>query len=421
MLTTLAWLLMSPDAVARDAEVVVVAAHLPSLNDDSARKLSADLTATVDGLENLEAVSAGELRSRIAGREALVVEGVFLSPGRRALEEGRVLYDRGEFESAVPVLQGAADALRAGLAGAGDSKDLIDTLLLLGLANTALGEDDAVADAFSQVIVLEPQRQLDRFNYAPKIVNAFNTLRDSVLAGPRASLTISSPDGARLFVDGRPVDRTERSTTISDLLPGKHYVLIQAEDGRRSFDVVDLSTAATVRTDLDKRRIAPTAEGADGRSQQTAQLYRSLGEYADTALILLAGETAPGTVGVQLYEPRTGNLSRLEEVEVANRDALAALQSGVRRLDAYVSDGSLKVDFLQLGAAPLDVNANPLLLSLLLDPEPIVDTVTTTRTPWYIWAGAGTLAVGGAAGAALLLSDGPGSSSTGTVVVNLPE
>lgn len=421
MLPWLACLVLTPDAAARDAEVAVVSAHLSRLGDDEAQALAADIAVTVGGLSNMTPVSPGELRGRISGREALIVEGIFLGPGRRALEEGRVLYERGEFESAIPVLESAAAALRDGLAGAGESKDLIDTLLLLGLANSAIGEDDAAAEVFEQVVVLEPQRQLDRFNYPPKIVDRFNAIRDAALSGPRGTLTVVSPDGAALFVDGRPVPRTDRSTRVPDLFPGSHYVLIQAEQGRRYFEVIELSGDGTVRADLETRAIAPTAEGSEGRVKQTEQLYRSLGDYAETDLILLAGETQPGTVGVQLYEPRTGNFSRLEEEPYGSGDPQAALEKGIRRLDAYVGDGTLKVEFLQLGAAPLDINANPLLLSLLLDPEPIVETVVERRTPWYVWAGAGTLAVGGAAGAAVLLSNTTTSATTGTVVVNLPE
>ncbi|MFT4978379.1 MAG: hypothetical protein ACI8S6_004289 [Myxococcota bacterium] len=420
MLTTLTWLLMTPQVAARDADLAIVSAHLDDLSDEDARQLAAQLVETVDGLSNLKATSPGELRGRISGREALIVEGIFLSPGRRSLEEGRVLYDRGEFESAIPVLGAAAEALRAGLAGAGDSKDLIDTLLLLGLASAAIGDDAAAADAFAQVVVLEPQRQLDRFNYPPKIVSSFNTVRDEALGGARGVLTVISPDDASLFVDGRPVPRVDRATEITGLLAGEHYVLVQADGGRRSFEVVDMDGDAVVRTDLETRSIAPTAETSEERSIQTEQLYRALGEYADTALLLIAGETQPGMVGVQLYEPRTGNFSRLEELPVGAQDALPALQESLRRLDAYVDDGALKVEFLQLGAAPLDINTNPLLLSLLLDPEPIVETVVQRRTPWYVWAGAGALAAGGAAGAAVLLSADI-AATTGTVVVNLPD
>ena len=421
MLTVLSLLFGTADVYARGAEVAIVSAHLSTLGDEQAQSLANALVETIDDLDNLDSVSPGELRARIQGRESLIVEGIFLGSGRQALDEGRVLYDRGELESALPVLEMAVETLRTGLAGSGDSKDLIDALLLLGILQAALGEEDAARDAFGQVVVLEPQRQLDRFNYPPRIVNLFTEVREAALAGPRVSLTIISPDDASLLVDGRAVPRSDRTTTITDLLPGQHNVLVQTEDGRRSFTAVTVADQETVRAELSTRGIAPTAADAEGRSLQTEQLYRSLGEYADTPLILLAGETAPGMLGVQLYEPRTGNFSRMEELAVGGEDSLQALQSGVRRLDAYVVDGSLNVDFVEVKALSMDINSNPLLLSLLLDPEPIVETIIERRTPWYVWAGAGTLAVGGAATAAVLLAPSTVPATTGTVIVNLPE
>ena len=132
MLTVLSLLLGSGDVHARGAEVAIVSAHLSSLNDEQAQSLANALVETVSQLDNLDPVSPGEFRARILGREALIVEGIFLAPGRRALDEGRVLYDRGELESALPVLESAVETLQSGLAGSGDSKDLIDALLLRG-------------------------------------------------------------------------------------------------------------------------------------------------------------------------------------------------------------------------------------------------------------------------------------------------
>lgn len=422
MMNALTWLLLASSADARGvAELAIVSAHIPSLTDEQAQELATTLNETIASLDNVKPIAPGELRARINGREPLIVEGIFLGPGRRALEEGRILYDRGEFESAIPILTFASGSLRDGLVGSSDNKDLIDTLLLLGLANAAIGNEQAAQYAFAQVVVLEPQRQLDRFNYPPKIVNLFNEIRDSYLENPRYSISIISPEGARLFMDGRPIERTDRMTKVTDLLPGEHYVLIQDEEGRRSFESVQLSENATVRADLTTRIIAPTADSPEERVIQTEHLYNSLGEFVDVGLILLAGEITEGTVGVQIYEPRTGNFSRMEEVEVVDGELTAALQAGVQRMDAYVNDGALRVEFLQLGSLPLDINANPLLSSMLLDPEPIVEIRIERRTPWYVWAGAGTLAASGAVTAALLISSEPPPVTTGTVLINLPD
>ena len=414
-------------ADAREAEVAVVGAHIPGQGDAAAQELAAALEAALADLRNVEPVEAGLVRSRMSGREGLVVEGVFLTPGRRALEEGRVLYERADFESAITVLEEASAALRDGLAGAGESRDLIEALLLLGLANAAFAEEDAAREAFAQVVVLEPQRQLDRFNYPPKFVNLFNEVREEVLAGPRAELALKTPDDTtRIMLDGRLVERSGGVTRIGELVPGDHYLLVESAGGRRSFEVVSVGDADR-RTEKavspSQRIIAPAVETDAARMEQTALLYRSLGEHAETELLLLAGSVGPDQVGVQLYEPRTGNFSRVSAETVKRGNVAAALKVATLALDTYVEDGILRVEFVEVDAAPLDINANPLLSSMLLDPEPIVEKIVERRgAPWYVWAGVSAVAAGGAAGAVLLLTgDDTPDATTGTVIVSLPE
>ncbi|MEL6345860.1 MAG: hypothetical protein AAFV53_22305 [Myxococcota bacterium] len=421
MLSGFGWIwLFGASAWAKPAEVAVVGAHLPDQTDAQAQALAAELEQALIDLNNLDPIQPGQVRGRLSGREALVVEGVFLSPGRAALEEGRVLYQRADFDNATSVLELAVDALLDGLAGAGDSKDLIDALLLLGLSRAALGEEDAARDAFRQVVILEPQRQLDRINYPPKMVNLFSSVREEMLTLERGTLTLITVEGARIWLDGRSQPREGRSLKIPDMLPGRHYVLVQDEGGRRFFEAIDLTAEGqTLKIDASERLIAPSTADRNEQAMQIEQLYQSLGEYAETEMILIAGQTGPETVAVQLYEPRTGTFSRIAEERIRETGPAAALKIATLNLDTYVEDGTLRVEFVSLGAPPLDINANPLLSSMLLDPEPIVEKVVKRRTPWYFWAGVGVVAAGGATSAALLLAPEP--DPTGTVIVNLPD
>ncbi len=150
------------------------------------------------------------------------------------------------------------------------------------------------------------------------------------------------------------------------------------------------------------------------------ELTALLDRESDVDLILLAGELGSGEVGLQLYEPRTGNFS--ETVIRSNgADPVRSLATAASLLAPYISDvGTLKADLVSSQVAALDINANPLLSSMLLDPDPIVETIIERKTPWYVWAGAGTLAVGGAAGTALYLGS-RGADPTGTIVVTIPE
>ena len=420
MLTAAGWLvLLSNPAAARDVEVAVVGAHIEGSTDEESSQIASALFESLYAVRGLEALEAGKVIGRLSGRESLVVAGIFLGAGRDKLEEGRVLYERAEFESAVLVLAEAVPALADGLAGAGESKDLVDALLMLGLSQAALGEEEAARQAFAQVIVLEPERELDRVNYPPKIVRMFTEVRTSTLSRPRAKLTITG-QAVEVWVDGRSYGVAP--VTLSDVVPGTHYILAQGDDGKRDFTVVELGEGESGRfqASLNERIIAQTADGTSGRREQTELLYRSLGEHLDVDLILMAGEVGADELGLQLYEPRTGNFSELV-IRPSGSDPAQSMSTAVSFLSPYISEaGTLKADLVSSQVAPLNINDNPLLASMLLDPDPFVETIVERKTPWYVWTGAGAVAVGGAAGTALILSR-QDSDPTGRIVVTIPD
>jgi len=413
--------LATPAQAARGPEVAVIGVHINGLSDEAAQQATDELISSMSGARMLDPISPSGVRSQLSGKESLVVEGVFLAPGRAQLEDGRVLYERADFEGALDVLQSAVRELESGLLGSGESKDLIDALLLLGLANASIGEMDSAQAAFEQLVIMDPDRELDSVNYPPKIIALFSEVRERVLDLPRGSLSVQVRDfEAEVWVDGRLQGSVP--TRVSDLLPGRHYVLVHGVDGRREFATVVVAPGQNVRfsADLASRLIAPTGVDTEERARQSELLYRSLGTHVDSSLVLLAGESEANQVGLQLYEPHTGNFSKIATTS-ADSDPVGALTELTHQLGSYVSDaGTIRANRVSSQVLPLDINANPLLSSVLLDPEPIV-VMTRQRTPWYVWAGVSALAAGTAGGAVLLLTrDGPGVDPSGTITVQIP-
>ncbi|MBL8614522.1 MAG: hypothetical protein JNM72_02825 [Deltaproteobacteria bacterium] len=414
LLGGLAVLLAAPRVeAARRTTVAVVGAHLPAVEAEGAAATVERLAAALDETGRLDGLE-GELTQRaLAGREDLVLEGAFLGPGRARLAEGRVLYERAEFEAAVAPLQEAVADLSNATLRTRDNKDLLDSLLLLGLTQYSLGEEAEARAAWSGLVRLDPARQLDSVNYPPKVVAAFGAARTAAMGGARGSLRLSLPEGAQAFVDGR-----EASAEVDGLLPGGHYVLVIAPDGQRDGALVDVQAGGQTAWEpaLARLRIATPAEDEAGRRQQSAQLYAALGQHAGANLVLLAGESATGKVGLQLYEPRTGNFSKVVEA-AAGEDALGSLVDLVPSVAAFVDEeGALRADRVTRNALGLDISANLWLAGTLLDPAPSGETVTVTRkTPWYLWAGVAAVAAGGAATLAVVLTqdDGGGGEVDG--------
>ncbi len=429
--------LFSEDALAaRKASVAVVGAHLDGQDEAAALANLEALSAALESTGRLDVVPPAELKRAFAGREALVLEGAFLGPGRQRLAEGRVLYERAEFDAALEPLAAAVDALSNATLHTRDNRDLLDSLLLLGLTHFSVGAEAEAAAVWGRLVVLDPARQLDAVKYPPKLVRAFAEVRASRLKEPRGSIRINAPEGAELFIDGRPTP-----ADVPDLLPGDHYVLVVAPDGRREGAVVEVVSLkrASWTPALENLRIAAAGANEGERRVQAAQLYRSVGEHAGASFVLIAGGFGDGKIGLQLYEPRTGNFSKLAE-GAGGSDPVGAMVDVIPTLAAFVDDaGALRGDRVVPNALALDIGSNPWLTRVLLDPEPMTETVTVTRrTPWYVWAGVAAVAAGGTAALALVLTkdepttvdpggggDGgetpePVDPNQGTVVLALP-
>lgn len=386
-------------------EVAVVGMHVPGQTDESSLRLALQVANAIDDGGGA-AVRPKEVHLGLSGREALVLEAAALGTGRSKRDEGRILYDRADFEGAIPALVEAVSAIEKGMAGTGDPRDLISALLLLGQAQWSLGETDAAADAFRRVIVLEPSRQLDPVNYPPKIVRFFNEARDAVLAKKKGSVQLQIPDRNTVLIDGREV----LSGTVK-LVPGLHYALITGPDGERSYRMVMVqegeSQALQVRPKV--RNLGAVVGFETARPEGTRQLYSALGTHAGSRLLLLGGVLETGDAALQLYEVRTGSFSQVASKRAGSSPG-QALEELVPVVMANLTEtGTLRTDRVAYDAAALPVSENPLLAGLLLDPQPLVELAPERRRPtWLVWAGVGTVAVGGATVAAVTLATASG-------------
>lgn len=416
-------------AQAADAEIAVVGVHVEGMNESEARAAAQTMVEAIAASSGVIPIPPEEVRSRLAGRERLVVETAFLGAGRRALDEGRILYERAEFEDAINALGSAVELLTEAMPAATDNRLLIDALLTLGLTHFSAGETSPASDAFRQVVVLDPTRRLDAVKYSKPTVEFFDKVRAEVEARGTGTIEVTGNPGLNVYIDGR--SRGVTPLSLDGLPVGSHSVLVLGPDGQRAYEEVEVGKDARVKVSprLDRGLLAETGASEDERRRQARQLYEALGTYVETDLVLMAGQISAGKVGIQLYEPRTGNLSTILSAE--GGDSVDQLAATVARLPELVDDsGGLKTDQVFARAAPLDIGTNTLLLSLLLDPEPVLAQTVETGgetgaatedkkrgPPWYVWAGIGTVAAGGATTAVLLSTGGASGGANGTITV----
>ncbi len=403
---------------AASVELVVVGVHAPGIGGDPAQTAARKLTEALDATGKVDALSVDEVRTRLAGREPLILDSFALGPGRDALKEGKVLYDRAQPDQAIPVLEQAARQLASGLATSTDVRDLHDALTLLGLANAGLGNQAAARAAFRRSVTLDPTRQLDAVNYPPQIVALFQEVRTAAGAEAPGIISLSPPAGAEVWIDGRQLLESGEVK----LIPGEHHVLVKGGEGTGWFESVTLGPGErrALAPGLSPRTMGRAAADAPGRTRQTRDLYRSLGQYTDRDPILLAGLTATGQVAVQIYAPASGNFSRALTAE-AGSDPVAAMVDLMPSLVGFIGDnGDVKSDRVSPQVVAFDVTANAVLSDVLFRPRaPAVAGAAAAGTkkkgvPWFVWAGIGAVAVGGGTTAAVLLTQPTDTGGTVT-------
>lgn len=417
-------LIASSLAFAAPHEIIVAGLHVHGAGDAEAdaQRLEDALEAT--GLVNVP--SRDELAKRLAGREALVLDGWALGAGKERLNEGRVLYDRAAPDEAIEVLEDAVKLLAQGLATSTDTRPLHEALVTLGMCRVGLGDEDGARNAFRRAVTLDPSRRLDALNYAPDTISLYEAERTAVTGAPKATVDIvleDAPEATRAWLDGRELGTLP---TKVQLVPGTHYLLVRAPDGSSRDKKVQVASGdkRSVDVSLQARTLGAAMPDAAGRARQTRDLYRSLGQHAASAPIVLAGALPDGKVALQLYDPASGTFSRTMSAD-AGDDPVGAIADLSGAIVGYLQDGRLRADRVAPQALALDVSANELLAELLLAPRaPVVDApppqVITERKgiPWYAWTGIGLVAAGGGAAATWYLTQPEAPTGpSGTVVV----
>ncbi len=403
-------------------EVALVGLHTEGFTASQASQALDSLAASLEATGRVTVIGPGEVARRIDGRERIIVSDAFLGPARDLLDEGRVLYERADPAQAIPILEDAVQAFNATMAYTTENRSLIEALLLLGFAHIVTGEEDTARKAFGRVVQLDPHRELDAINYAPRIVGFYAEVREQVLARGFGSIEVLTElPGAEVWVDGRRVGLTPM--VVDDLPVGRHFLAVVGTGGYRSFGLVEIEAGGrnVARVGLDDRTLAEPERSDRGRSRQTEQLYRSLAEHLQADAILLGGVDESGELGMQLYALHTGSFSKVLHTDPMG-DPYGSAADLAPAMAAYLTaSGDLRPDRVSPKVLALDVGANDLLADLLLDPRPKWEVVQEGgKSRWYLWAGAGVLAAGGATAVTLALTTGGAGGDDGTIIIEIP-
>jgi hypothetical protein len=415
--------LLTSLALAANPTIAVVGVHQPKT--DAAFQASAvtAIGAAIEATGKFDALDKTELATLIAGREDIILEEAFNAPGRRPLENGRLLYESANPQEAIPAFKDAIESLTSSMATAKSAKDLWEAYIYLGVASGAVDDAAGQRAAFAAAASLAPARNPSTAKFPPDVIAAYDAVRAGVIAKPGILTITTTPPGSRVFLNGE--EQGVSPMIITKVYAGLNHVTVRGDGGTSGYTAVKLEPSGTATLPLTLS--APTlGHGGDtkiARARRAGSLYRALGERNNANLTLLAG-TFEDKLYLQLYSAASDGFSAPVAVPFAG-DATDEAVAAIPALLATVQpDGSLAVKDQAPTAAPLDVGANPLLAQMLLNPEKIVAPVVTrpgaTGTWIAVGVGVGVIAAGGTA-AAVLLSANAEPVNNGTIILNPPE
>lgn len=394
-------------ALAATPEVAVVGLHVDATNPTEADRAADALGEALSATGKVKALSPDTVGRRIAGTEPYILSAFALGGARDRMKEAQLLYDRAELDQVVPVLEDAVGRFTAGLGYTADNRELRDALVLQGMALLGMGSEDSAKEAFRRAVTLDPSAELDPVNHSPTVVEVYEAVRQDVRSQPPALLAVNASVPATVFVDGEEIGEAPQRDIR--LPPGEHYLLVRSKDGGSSFSIFNAEPDEKIDRNVlvERRGLGDPATDASGRSRQTRDIYKALGEYSKGALLVLGGSTPTG-VAIQLYSPTSGNFSRALTAEPGD-DPVAALCDLAPALVAYIGEnGDIRADKVSPQVVALDIGSNDTLARLIFEekePEKVyVARPEKAGVPWWVWAGGGAVVAGGGVALALVLA-----------------
>lgn len=420
-------------------DILVVGLHLPDTTGESAQQAADDFAEAISKSSKFDVLAAAEVSGLITGRQPLILDQYAMGRGLRLLSEGQVLYDRAEPDQAIPVLEEAVQLLIQGLAISPNPNNLQNALVLLATCQLTLGETDAARASFERLALLNPDRELDPVNHAPQVISLYNEVRSALKAQASATLTVTASVStpAEVYIDGRKAGAAP--VTDLSLPPGRHYLLVRANDGASYFSTGQLVPGGThlVEAQLNPRSLGTPAADVGQRSQQTKDLYEAIGNYAGGGVIAFGGLIDNRTVGIQLYSPQNRTFSRVITADAGNDPAGTLMDLAPTVLTFLDERGQIRADRVSSQVLGLDVSTNDVLAGLLLASTPASSRTATEprstgrtqaapdetegKSLWWLWTGLGVVVAGGGTTAAvLLLQPEPEPVNNGTIEVVIP-
>lgn len=175
--------------------------------------------------------------------------GELVAKAEEQLALGREHSTRLKPDKAIKEFSAALRNLRAVFAHLPGLSALAEAHLQRGMTYQALGKGELADREYRMVLLLEPDRQLDDAMVSPLVIERFEQVRSELVTSMKGSVSLlSTPDGARVLMDGRQVGFTP--ITIPGVLPGEHYFSIHHPGYRTWFGVLTVPAGGVEKQEV---------------------------------------------------------------------------------------------------------------------------------------------------------------------------
>jgi tetratricopeptide (TPR) repeat protein len=192
--------------------------------------------------------------------------------------------------AAVATLSRAAARLPQLGAHAASPRAMARIHFLQGVALQRLNETTLAREAYERAATLDPDFEPSPTDFAPDITGRFRAARQAAVQAKRCALQITThPPAVQVRLDGRAVGVTPLRL---DLLPGEHYLLLQAPAHAAQARVVRACGVPTLDVALSARPALPPV--ADLATAAPAVLDDARAALGAPALLLVRSSAAQG-------------------------------------------------------------------------------------------------------------------------------
>ncbi len=248
-----------------------------------------------------------------------------LSEAKALMEKGREEAQALRFDHAVRHFRSALEVFESHILHLDDFSLFVDAHLEMALALFRAGREDESEGYISDVLRLDFDRRATSEEYPSAFVERFEAVKDRLRLVSRSTLQVTtSPPGAEVILDGQSIGRTP--LRVTSLVPGRHYVRIDAPGIPPTMEILDLVSAipATVELSYSVEFDGPLADllaslagnriGESG-IEQASKVGREVG--ADF-IVFGALQRGPRTYQVRpfMLDVASQKLSRLSDVRI---------------------------------------------------------------------------------------------------------